>query len=198
MSITTRLLEQRYGPMNTRLLTVDQIRDIGIKNHATKNYYRRPEYIILKATLLDLLKRPPKKGRYFKEYIKTINEFERYLNRSELQTRVISNMVNTIVNHVSVLLYRPEIYTDMNNLSYPLINNLLFHMRGYIIDERTKLDLNPIIKDKSKSTTAMYYPFPKPLHQSVTPLLGSILFNKAYNLSLITLNHNNLKPKIII
>lgn len=173
MGINTRLKLQRYGEYNIKAPTKDDLHYYGIKT--TK--LRSPQHELFDKVIYTL-RFPPVRGRYYKEYIKTVEEYMFYYDNATKQSQSQSR-AQLIDHHLAGKLLYMTIhhsqYHGFRHFKYSWLFNALCAMRSYVINRKYLLgEINT--NNTTKPWSAGFVPFPKPLDVSSGGELADVLY----------------------
>ena len=174
MSITTRLQKQRYGELNIKCPTKDDLLDYGLK--VTR--LRKPVPELFDSVIFHM-RFPPKRDKYYKHYIYTVEKFMEFYNQATKQSQwqIASQIVD--IHLVGKLIYmnmHPNRFHGFNHFKYTWIYNILCAMRKYIIKQRYlsgEIRTNQSIAQWS----AGFEKWPKPMANNAMGLLADLLYD---------------------
>ena len=178
MSIQSRLSKQRYGPMNIKAPTKEDLDDYGLKT----TRLRKPNPDLFDK-LIYMLRFPPKRDQYYPSYIYTIEKYMEYFNLASKQSQWQSRSQLMDIHLAGKLLFmnkHPARFHGFHNFKWSWLYNLLCAMRTYTITQRY---LRGEIQTNNTHTqwSAGFEPWPKPMGMAAGALLADKLYDLADN-----------------
>lgn len=176
----TRLKKQRYGRLNLKAPTKDDLLDDNIRF----SRLRKPVPHIFDDVIYHL-RFPPIRDRYYDTYIPLVEDYMKWFNHATKQSQWQSRSQIVDLHLAGKLLYmnlHPERFHGFHEFKYTWFFNLLCAMRTYII---TQMYLAGEIhtNNTTSSWSAGFYPFPKPMGMNATSALADTLYDIIYERS---------------
>ena len=174
MGIQQRLSKQRYGPMNIKSPTKDDLDEAGIKT----TRLRKPDPDLFDS-IIYMLRFPPSRDRYYPYYIYTIEKYMHYYDLATKQSQWQSRAQLMDIHLAGKLLFmqsQPSRFHGYHNFKWSWLYNLLCAMRTYVITQRYlrgEIQTN----NTTASWSAGFEPWPKPMGITAGELLADKLYD---------------------
>ena len=180
MTIQQRLSKQRYGPMNIKSPTKEDLDDYNMRT----TRLRKPVPEVFDSILFHMTN-PPIRDRNYLHYIYTVNQFREDLFMATKQSRWQIQAQITDIHMAGKLLYmnnHPSRFHGFHNFKYTWLFDTLCAMRTYSIGQayrRGEIQTT----NSHEQWSAGFIRWPKPMGERAGSALADILYEVVFDRS---------------